>query len=96
VLSPSTARIDRTEKRDDYLTIQSVDEYVLVDQNRMQVSVYRRDSGPWPDVLDRPHQLLKLTCLGVGIRLDDIYEGIEFPQDEVRDDFEVPEYETAI
>jgi Uma2 family endonuclease len=92
VLSPSTARIDRTHKRDDYRTIQTLDEYVLVDQRRMQVSVYHRDSGPWPEVLDRPHQLLKLRCVGAGLRLEDIYEGIEFPKDEVRDDFELPEY----
>jgi Uma2 family endonuclease len=91
VLSPSTGRIDRTEKRDDYRTIQTLDEYVLVDQSRMEVSVYGRDSGVWPQVLDLPHHLLKLTCVGVGIRLEDIYEGIEFPRDEVRDDFELPE-----
>jgi Uma2 family endonuclease len=95
VLSPSTARIDRTEKRDDYRTIRTLDEYVLVDQSRMEVSVYRRDSGPWPEVLDRPDHLLKLTCIGVGIRLEDIYEGIEFPRDEVREDFAVPEYATT-
>jgi hypothetical protein len=57
--------------------------------------VYYRDSGPWPEVLDRPHHRLKLACVGIGISLEDIYEGIDFPRDEVRDSFELPEYETT-
>ena len=96
VLSPSTAKIDRTEKRDDYLTIPSLDEYVLVDQSRMQVSVYRRKCSPWPEVLEAPDDVLKLTCIGVGIALADIYEGIACRNDGVRSELKLPAHVTSM
>jgi len=44
VVSPSTERIDRHEKLFAYRRVSSVQEYVLVLQDRMQVEVYRRQS----------------------------------------------------
>jgi Uma2 family endonuclease len=96
VLSDSTSGIDRREKRLAYLTLKSLDEYVIVDQYRMHVSVYRGARGPWASqVLDAPDDVLKLTCVNVGIALKDIYEGVDFPKDEVRSDRDVPEYGLA-
>ena len=96
VLSDSTSGIDRREKRLAYLTLKSLDEYVIVDQYRMHVSVYRGAGGPWASqVLDAPDDVLKLTCVSVGIALKDIYEGVDFPKDDVRSDQDVPEYGTA-
>lgn len=45
VVSPSTERIDRHEKACAYRRVPSLQEYVLVLQDRMQVEVYRRQSG---------------------------------------------------
>ncbi|MFO8038350.1 MAG: Uma2 family endonuclease, partial [Sodalinema sp.] len=42
VLSPSTARFDRTEKFADYRTIPSLEEYVLVSSDRQQVEVFQK------------------------------------------------------
>jgi Uma2 family endonuclease len=96
VLSPSTAAIDQREKRLAYLTMKSLDEYVIVDQSRMQVAVYHGGQGPWAsEVLRAPEDVLKLSCVSVGIALRDIYEGVELPKFEVRDDVEVPEYVTS-
>jgi Uma2 family endonuclease len=93
VLSDSTSGIDRREKRLAYLTLESLDEYVIVDQYRMHVSVYRGARGPWASqVLDAPDDVLKLTCVSVGIALKDIYEGVDFPKDEVRSPQDMPEY----
>jgi Uma2 family endonuclease len=93
VLSDSTSGIDRREKRLAYLTLKSLDEYVIVDQYRMHVSVYRGARGPWASqVLDAPDDVLKLTCVSVGIALKDIYEGVDFPKDEVRSPQDMPEY----
>jgi Uma2 family endonuclease len=41
VLSPSTAAIDRREKRMSYEQLPSLREYVIVDQDRMRVDVHR-------------------------------------------------------
>jgi Uma2 family endonuclease len=85
VLSPSTASMDRTEKRDAYLTLESLDEYVIVEQSQMRISVYRRLCRPWvAEVLDAPNDVLKLTCIRVGMALADIYEGVRFSQDVMR------------
>jgi Uma2 family endonuclease len=45
VLSPDTERIDRGEKLCNYQALPSLDAYVLVEQQRMAVTVYRRSEG---------------------------------------------------
>ena len=43
VLSPSTEVSDRREKLVNYQTISSLEEYILVSQDKIQVEVYRQD-----------------------------------------------------
>ena len=45
VLSPSTERTDRYEKRLNYQKLATLDVYVLVDQARVAVTAYRRADG---------------------------------------------------
>ena len=45
VLSPSTERLDRREKFLSYQRLPSLEEYVLVDQERMRVTVFRRQGS---------------------------------------------------
>jgi Uma2 family endonuclease len=95
VLSPSTASVDRREKRLAYLTLKSLDEYVLVDQDRMRIHVYRGgDRGPWASqVLDQPEEVLELTCIGLRVSLEDVYAGVDLKALELRDsDVEMPGY----
>ncbi len=95
VLSPTTASIDKREKRLAYLTLKSVDEYVIVDQDRMRVDVYRGERGPWASqVLDNPDDVLELTCIELRVPLWEIYYGVKLPPLEVRepDVEEVPDY----
>jgi Uma2 family endonuclease len=95
VLSPSTASIDKREKRLAYLTLKSLDEYVIVDQDRMRVDVYRGERGPWASqVLDNPEDVLELTCIELRVPLWEIYYGVKLPPLEVRepDVEEVPDY----
>ena len=89
VLSPSTASIDRREKRASYMTLESLREYAIVDQDRLRVELYRREGDGWKGyVLNQPADVVEITCLRAGLRLDEIYEGVEFPP-------EVAEEETA-
>jgi Uma2 family endonuclease len=94
VLSPSTANVDRREKRLAYRTLKSLDEYVLVDQDRMRVAVYRGDQGPWASqMLDQPDEMLELTCIGLRVSLEDIYAGVDLKALELRDsDVDMPDY----
>ena len=48
VLSPSTEKLDRREKRLNYQTLASLQDYLLVRQDRAEVDLYHRDdSGLW-------------------------------------------------
>lgn len=86
VLSPSTAHVDRREKRLAYSTLKSLDEYVLVSQQRMHVSVYRADGGVWASqMLDMPTDVLELKCIELRVSVADIYEGVRLPPLQVRD-----------
>jgi Uma2 family endonuclease len=44
VLSSTTAAFDRGDKFADYRTIETLEEYVLINQDRMQVECFRRNS----------------------------------------------------
>jgi len=80
VLSPSTAGVDRREKRMSYLTLESLREYAIVDQDRMRVELYRRESDEWRGfLLNQPDDVMESTCLDLRMTLSQIYEGVELP-----------------
>ncbi|MBO9998068.1 MAG: Uma2 family endonuclease [Cyanobacteria bacterium SID2] len=78
VLSPSTARFDRTEKFADYRTIPSLEEYVLVSTDRQQVEVFQKgDRGNWTlAATTDPIQLASVNC---AISIAEIYEDTDIP-----------------
>lgn len=80
VLSPSTASIDRREKRVAYMTLPSLEQYVVVDQSRMRADVYCRDGRRWDlAILREPDQVVRFACLDCAVTLEQIYSGVEFP-----------------
>lgn len=84
VLSPSTEAYDRGKKFDEYSTISSLKEYVLVAQNHPQILQFSRqsDSDNW--VLSKAeglHAAVTLQSIGCALPLSKIYEQIEFPDD---------------
>jgi Uma2 family endonuclease len=80
VLSPSTASIDRREKRASYTTLESLREYAIIDQDRMHVELYRREDGYWRGyLLNQPEDVVHSSCLGLRVSLLEIYEGVELP-----------------
>lgn len=93
VLSPSTANIDRREKRMSYETLSSLREYVILDQDRMRADVYRRQAGVWlAQRFDQPHEVVECSCLDLRLSLGDIYAGVELPPAGVSEP-ESPDYE---
>jgi Uma2 family endonuclease len=94
VLSPATASIDRREKRMGYETIPSLREYVIVEQGRMRVDVYRRQAGVWlVQVLTLPNDVVEASCLNLWLPLSDIYANVELSTDV--EEQESPEYEVT-
>jgi Uma2 family endonuclease len=75
ILSESTARTDTGEKRLAYLTIPTLEAYVLVDSDARQVTVWRRQAAQWtPEVLTTPEAPIAFSEAGCAITVGEIYE----------------------
>ena len=78
VLSPGTADKDRSEKFTDYQTIPTLQEYLLINSEKVSVECYRRGEGRmW---LYYPHtsgDTLTLQSLDMSLPLQQIYAGVQ-------------------
>ncbi len=72
VLSPSTRRLDEGEKQAMYWHIASLQSYVLVEQDKVQVTVHRRGGGG--EVLSGKETILSLPELELEIPLGEFFE----------------------
>jgi Uma2 family endonuclease len=78
VLSKSTKKYDRTEKFDEYRTLDSFREYVLIDQKRCHIELrYRETPDTWryTEVTDMQGSIF-LKSLGCSILVANIYDNI--------------------
>jgi Uma2 family endonuclease len=75
VLSPSTKHIDRREKAMSYRRVDSVEEYVLFEQDKHQVIVHRRAENWKPHMYTGPQAVAEFRCIGLSVPLAQIYEG---------------------
>jgi len=80
ILSPSTETYDRGEKFRHYRLLESLFDYVLVSQERVQVEVLTRGSeGLWSSVLyNERSDRFTLRTLDCALTLAEIYEAVEF------------------
>jgi Uma2 family endonuclease len=76
VLSPDTERTDQREKRLAYAQIPSMRLYVLVAQDKCELTVLRRgQTGPWKEeVITKRTDILRLPELEADIPVEHIYE----------------------
>ena len=82
ILSPSTAVVDRTEKRLNYQRLDSLQEYVLVAQNERLVEVYRRQRNGWVHITYGAAEVIELSSLDLHLAMDVIYEDVLSASDE--------------
>jgi Uma2 family endonuclease len=78
VLSKSTKKYDRTDKFDEYRTLESFKEYVLIDQKRCHIEIrYRETPDTWryTEVSDMQGSIF-LKSLNCAISVADIYDNI--------------------
>jgi Uma2 family endonuclease len=71
VLSPSTARFDAVEKLTAYLSIPSLEAYVMVDGEGERLVVHHRDGDNWRVQSYECGDDLSLTCPQLTVRADD-------------------------
>ena len=81
VLFLSTREIDLIDKIAEYLALDSVTDYLLLEQNQMR-AVHYRPTGPtsWTaQIYAAPESVISLEAIGVTLNLADIYRNIVFP-----------------
>ncbi|MEW5837516.1 MAG: Uma2 family endonuclease [Pseudomonadota bacterium] len=81
IASPSTWRIDRTEKLAAYRSLHSLREYVLVHQNVRQIEVFR-----YPQNTHHIYGegVFRLECLEMDVAVDDVYADADAALDQLQ------------
>ena len=79
VLSDETRRTDEREKSLAFFHTPSVEAYILIEQAKLQVTVFRRDGDTWwvAEVLTQASDLVRRDSLGFEISLERIYRRTE-------------------
>lgn len=79
VLSPTTAVFDLGEKFAAYRQLDSLQEYVLVDPERVRIQIYRRLEGQWIVDSAGPGQRLRLESIDLECPVEAVYEDLSAP-----------------
>ena len=79
VLSDSTAAFDLGDKFAAYQQLDSLREYVLVDQERVRVQIYRRRDGQWWVDNMGPGERLRLDSVELDCPVEALYEDLSEP-----------------
>lgn len=74
VLSPSTEDYDRSEKRLYYQMLPSLQEYVLVAQDKRCVEVWRREEGGWAHDVFHAGTRVELESIRFILDVDELYD----------------------
>ncbi len=79
VLSKSTSDFDRGEKFMNYRALETLEDYLLIDQYRPHVEYYsRQPDGRWIlEELDDPAGSLYLASIGFELKMVDVYYGFD-------------------
>ena len=81
VLSPSTEAYDRGDKFAHYRQLTSLQEYILVSQDKVRVDHYVRHAAQWILTdFQELEQHLPLTSIQCELPLQEIYESAPFPE----------------
>ena len=74
VLSPTTERYDREQKRLYYQQIESLREYVLVAQDRRRIEVWRREGDGWVHEVFEAGSRVRLPSVDYRFGVDELYD----------------------
>jgi Uma2 family endonuclease len=79
VISESTRRIDEYEKREAYLSIDTLQAYLLIEPAAAAVLVYRRRAERFErETYEGRSAIIELPEVGCRLTLADLYENVEF------------------
>ncbi|MEL7142774.1 MAG: Uma2 family endonuclease [Cyanobacteria bacterium J06573_11] len=77
VLSDSTEKVDRGDKFQEYIQIPTLEEYVLVSTNRMQVECFRRGEGRmWLYSSYKKGEIVDIASMGIEFPIEQLYKNV--------------------
>ena len=76
ILSPSTEARDRFEKRLNYQRIDSLQEYVLIAQDKLHVDIYRRQQNNWEIEKFTIGDSVHFRSIDYSFKIEAIYEDV--------------------
>ncbi len=79
ILSRSTASTDRREKVDAYLSLPTLQSYILVESQMRRVEAFSRTPKGWREDHWQGDGVVPFACLGVSLEFGAIYRGLELP-----------------
>lgn len=77
VLSPSTQVFERGDKFKDYQQIETLEEYVLISQERMRVECRRRTRSGWETVIYEVGEQISFKSIDLDVAIERLYTGVE-------------------
>ena len=82
VLSPSTEKHDRTTKFDEFKLIESLTDYILIEQDQIRVEHYHRaENDLWTiQIYTERNDVFALPELEITLALEEIYEDVEISE----------------
>ena len=75
VVSPSTARKDRLEKRFSYLALESLQLYLLIDSRKREVTGYYREPQGFVERITADDSV-PVPCVGASLRFGELYDNV--------------------
>jgi Uma2 family endonuclease len=79
VLSPGTYHLDFGDKLREYLTLPTLDTYLIISPDEPRIWVWQRTDGSFPkepQIIEKRDQHVGLPALAIDIPVEDIYRGI--------------------
>ncbi len=95
ILSDSTERYDRGMKFQNYRTIDTLRDYILVAQNHYHIEHFsRQEGGLWVlQEATNDEDIIRISSVECTLSLQDVYEKVEFEQDALDITREIPSEE---
>jgi Uma2 family endonuclease len=72
VISPSTSRTDRIEKRDAFLALPTMQTFWIVDPDTKVIEAWERGADGWMGRHHTADEILSIACLDVTVRVVDV------------------------
>ena len=79
VLSPGSLHIDFGDKRHEYLTLPTLDTYLIIEPNEARVWAWQRKDGAFPidpEIIEGAGKQVALPALAIDLPFEEIYRGV--------------------